>query len=172
VENECDVLRGLEGVPHVERCLGGPNRYPYEDGRVMIALSPVMTPTVSNDITPSLKDVNSGEAQRYAVKNVVETMVGMLAAGVYTIDVQPLFLVETGDVLFIDFTEASRFSRPPSPSEESAMVGFCSEMRVLIPDSLRDEAKDRLIAELDVLRTKEAFLPEKVVDILESVWID
>jgi len=177
VENECNILQSLDNVPHVERCLGRPNPYPYEDGRVMIALAPVVAPSTATDgIASSLKDVNPGRPQRNAAREVVETMIGMLRLGIYTIDVQPLVSVETGEVLFIDFTEARHFSRNSLSSfDESALVGFCSEMSTLIPDSLKNVAADYLRAELKDGTSNnngEMMLPEKVADIVESIWIE
>jgi len=184
VENECSILQNLQKnrVPHVEQCLGRPNNpYPYEDGRVMIALTPVISSSSSSSsnngiistTTSDLTNVKSGQPQSNAVKSVVETMVGMLKVGIYTVDVQPLINTETGDTLFIDFTEAKRFSTPPSAEEESGLVGFCSEMFVLIPDSLKDEAGEYLRAELEKLSNgEEGPMSEKILDILESIWVD
>ena len=159
----------MNRVPHVEQCLGRPdNPYPYEEGRVMIALTPVVSP---NDSTSSLIIVKPGQPQRAAVKSDVETMIGMLRTGIYTLDVQPLMNIETGDTLFIDFTEAKHFSDPPSPTEESALVGFCTEMFALIPDSLRDVAEEYLRRELEIVSNSNTPLPEKILDILESIFI-
>jgi len=173
VENECNILQSLENVPHVERCLGRPNPYPYEDGRVMIAVTPVVTTMTSDDgITSSLNNVKTGAPQRNAVKSVVEAIVGMLNLGIYTLDVQPLISVETGEVLFIDFTEAQHFSIPLTSLDESALVGFCGEVSVLIPDSLKGVAGEYLMAELSSLDRNTTPLPGNVVEILESIWID
>jgi len=178
VENECNILQRLENVPHVEQCLGRPNPYPYEEGRVMIAVSPVISSSTSNNdgITSSVTNVNPGQPQRNAVKHAVETMIGMLNRGIYTLDVQPLISIETGDTLFIDFTEAKHCSYPLSSLDESGLVGFCSEMIALIPDSLSGVAREYLMAELDhglsSGNDNETPLPEKVVDILESMWVD
>mmetsp|Transcript_12138 Transcript_12138/g.23136 ORF Transcript_12138/g.23136 Transcript_12138/m.23136 type:complete len:401 (-) Transcript_12138:211-1413(-) len=187
VENECRTLQNLQKnrVPHVEQCLGRPNNpYPYEDGRVMIALTPVISSSstsssssndgiISTTTTSDLTNVKSGQPRSNAVKSVVETMVGMLRVGIYTVDVQPLINAETGDTLFIDFTEAERFSIPPSAEEESGLVGFCSEMFVLIPDTSKEEAGEYLRAELENLSNgEEGHMSEKVLDILESIWVD
>lgn len=169
VLNECDILHSLEGVPHVERCLGRPLRYPYDgDDRVMIVLSPVVTSRSADRVTSSLKKVVRGEPLERSVRDVVETMVGMLRMGVYTIDVQPLVDAETGNVVFVDFTEAGRFLGDPlSPSDASAIVGFCSEMLALVPDGMRDFASRCLASEL-----RDDPLPGAVVDVLEGVWLD
>ncbi len=169
VEKECEILQSLDSVPHIVRCLGRPNAYPYEDGRVMIALSPIVT----SDMTSSINNLKPGTAQINAVKCTVEAMIGMLQTGVFTIDVQPLIDRHSGEVVFIDFTEANHYSYPITPMDESALVGFCSEMLALIPDSLIEVAeqllKQKLRSSSDELMPP---LPEKVVDILERIWLE
>ncbi len=99
-------------------------------------------------------------------------MVKMLRLGVYTIDVQPLINKETGEVLFIDFTEANRLSIPLTPADESALVGFCGEMFALIPDYLRGLAVEVLKTEMNDLGNDTTQLPDKVIRILESLWLE
>lgn len=123
-------------------------------------------------ITSNLNKVNPGFPQIKSVNSVVRTMVKMLRLGVYTIDVQPLINKETGEVLFIDFTEANRLSIPLTPADESALVGFCGEMFALIPDSLRGLAVEVLKTEMNDLGNDTAQLPEKVIRILESLWLE
>ena len=171
VENECGILKEMEKykVPHVEKCLSrSDNTYPFAEGRVMIALIPVIS---SDGITSSINNVKSGQPQRNAIKSTVETMIGMLKAGIYTLDIQPLMNIETGETTFIDFTEAKQLSS--LSDDESALVGFCSEMFVLIPDSLKAVAEDYLRTELDLLKNSEStLLPENIQDIVESIWLD
>ena len=50
VLKECNILQSLSNVPHVERCLGRPMDYPYEDGRSIIALSPVVMETTADNV--------------------------------------------------------------------------------------------------------------------------
>ena len=172
VENECSILKEMEKykVPHVEKCLSRSNNpYPFAEGRVMIALIPVISS--SDGITSSINNVKSGQPQRNAIKSTVETMIGMLKAGIYTLDIQPLMNIETGETTFIDFTEAKQLSS--LSDDESALVGFCSEMFVLIPDSLKEMAEDYLRTELDLLKNSEStLLPENIQDIVESIWLD
>ena len=172
VENECSILKEMEKykVPHVEKCLSRSNNpYPFAEGRVMIALIPVISS--SDGITSSINNVKSGQPQRNAIKSTVETMIGMLKAGIYTLDIQPLMNIETGETTFIDFTEAKQLSS--LSDDESALVGFCSEMFVLIPDSLKEVAEDYLRTELDLLKNSEStLLPENIQDIVESIWLD
>ena len=169
-------MRDLASVPHLERCVGGPVEYTHEAGRTMIALYPVMAASDrshDDSNTSDLNGVSSGIPQRRSVTSVVETMVKMLHLGAYTIDVQPLVNVETGEVLFIDFTEANRISTPMSSADESSLVDFCGEMLALIPDSLRGLAVEALRTEMYGPNDEHtAELPGKVIDILESVWSD
>lgn len=173
VQRECSILQSLASIPNLERCIGGPIEYPYEDGRTIIALTPVMASNAYDDgITSNLNKVNPGFPQIKSVNSVVRTMVKMLRLGVYTIDVQPLINKETGEVLFIDFTEANRLSIPLTPADESALVGFCGEMFALIPDSLRGLAVEVLKTEMNDLGNDTTQLPEKVIRILESLWLE
>lgn len=174
VEKECKILHRLENVPHVVRCLGQPNAYPHEDGRVMIALSPVVTSDFTLDgITSSVDNLKSGTAKINAVKCIIIAMIGMLQSSVYTIDVQPLIDIESGNVVFIDFTEANLFSYSAiTPMDESAIIGFCTEMSALIPDSLKENAADMLRQELRNLDAMPLPLPEKVVHILGRIWME
>ena len=171
VENECGILKEMEKykVPHVEKCLSRSNTpYPFAEGRVMIALIQVIS---SDGITSSINNVKPGQPQRNAIKSTVETMIGMLKAGIYTLDIKPLMNIETGETTFIDFSEAKQLSS--LSDDESALVGFCSEMFVLIPDSLKAVAEDYLRTELDLLKNSEStLLPENIQDIVESIWLD
>jgi hypothetical protein len=46
-------------------------------------------------------------------------------------------------------------------------------MFVLIPDSLKEVAEDYLRTELGLLKNSEsAPLPENILDIVESIWLD
>ena len=171
VEKECSVLRSLEAanVPHVEQCLGI-NEYPNEEGRVMIALSPVVPS--NGGTTSSLSNVKAGQPQKNAVKSAIETMVGMLSAGIVTVDVQPLIATETGETVFIDFTEARRIGSPMSPLDEASVVGFCAEIIALVPESLREWATEALRVLLDEMKRDGTPLTGQVLDVLESIWTD
>lgn len=175
VEKECTILHGLENIPYVVRCLSGqPNAYPFEDGRVMIATSPVLTSDFTVDgITSSVDNLKSGTAKINAVKCIVVAMIGILQSSVYTIDVQPLIDIESGDVVFIDFTEANYFSYSAiTPKDESAIIGFCTEMLALIPDSMKEDAAEILRQELRNPNAMTLPLPEKVVHVLERIWME
>ncbi len=154
VERECDVLKVLEAgsninrsegnnlspTRNVEKCLGM-ERYGPDPRRVVIALEPV----VDNVRAVSTVAEVDKEKQTIAVEAIVCTMVDMLAANVVTTDVQPLINRETGEVLFIDMTEAQIMSSPDPSFLDLALTGsFCSEMAALIPSpsSLNDAGND------------------------------
>ncbi len=135
----------------------------------MIALSPVVES--SGGITSSIQDVDPGNAQQTAVKNVVETMVGMLRANIVTVDVQPLIEKKTGKVLFIDFTEARRvFKGSDGSFDAPAVVGFCSEMMALIPESLREPAISYLKKCVESLEMEDVVFDDVVTNLLETMW--
>ncbi|KAL3798698.1 hypothetical protein HJC23_004449 [Cyclotella cryptica] len=170
VQNECTLLKSMElhHVPHVERCLGERD-YPYEDGRVMIALQPVLV--ASSGITSSISDV-SLDGQERAVKQVMETMIGMLYANIVTVDVQALISKETGEVLFIDFSEAMEFGFPVTAKDVAAVVGFCNEMMTLVPESLRDVAVEYLKVLLEEMDRNGMSLSKDISNVLESIWME
>lgn len=162
VENECNILQTLESnhVPHTERCLA---QMPYDEHRTMIALKPVVTQRTS-----SITSI-SQTAQDNAIHQVVETTLSMLLANVITVDVQPL-ISDTGEVLFIDFTEAGRVSVPPTPRDLSGVVGFCNEMIALIPEDRRDYAMQYFELYLKDLEKHGFVLQEQVRSIVVSIF--
>ncbi|KAL7503334.1 hypothetical protein ACHAWX_000581 [Stephanocyclus meneghinianus] len=170
VQNECTVLQAMERyhVPHVERCLGA-QAYPYEDGRIMIALQPALASP--SGITSSISNVPP-DRQEKAVKQVMETMAAMLHANIITVDVQTLISEETGEVLFIDFTEAMTLSLPATSKDIVAVVGFCNEIKALVPDSLQDMATHYLKVLLQGMDGNGMTLSSDVYSVLESVWLE
>ena len=96
----------------------------------------------------------------------------MLQLGVYTIDVQPLIDKATGDVVFIDFTEADYFSTIGDKDDTSAIVGFCGEMLTLIPERLKGIAVEILTTEMTNMKENNPPLSQKIIDILESSWLE
>jgi len=161
VQNECEILQTLESynVPHVEQCIA---QTPYLSDRVMIALTPVVT-----DRTSSITNLGP-MAKQNAVREVVETMVGMLLANVITFDVQPLFS-DKGEVLFIDFTEAKHLLSPP---DLIGIVGFCNEMITLIPENDREDAAAYLKLLLRDFEKRGVALQREVSDVVESIWFE
>jgi len=144
VRRECQTLQLLEkrGVSAAERCLGV---YKYEQDnfdRVQILVTPFVDHTVANvsDLPANL--------QPWAVEQIARTLVQMLAAGIVTIDVQPLMDRKTGQVIFVDMTEAQELSGNGGFLEETLKSSFVSEMVALIPEALinvaRQAARDEL----------------------------
>ncbi|GAX27265.1 hypothetical protein FisN_13Lh174 [Fistulifera solaris] len=136
IENECRVLQLLEEkhVTNVERCLG---IQPYvrdvrtDARRVMILLEPVM----KGPIAASLADL-SPHLQSRSVEMILKTMLEILSANVAVTDVQTLVSQETGDILFIDFSEArilSPSTEPLSFMEQALLSNFVQEVSAMIP---------------------------------------
>ena len=136
----------------------------YDQDRTMISLIPVVTGRTSSIVNLDL------DAQQSAIQQVVETMIGMLAANTITVDVQPL-ISDTGDVLFIDFTEAMRLSSPPTAADLTGVVGFCNEMMALIPENGREHALAYLKVVIADFEKKNTFLDDDILDVVRSIWL-
>lgn len=151
VSRECTVLNYMETqhVTGVERCRGQVP-YPLDNRRLMIAMEPV----VDGDSVASISEIDE-RLRPNAVQCIIQTLVQMLSAGVVTTDVQPLISKATGEVLFIDMTEAKVVftSGDVMPFLDLALArSFVSEMIGLIPSDSPDElirvANSQLIQEL------------------------
>jgi hypothetical protein len=148
VRKECRILQVLEEklVSGVEKCYGS---VPYHStttegdgtassGRVIIAMRPVIQGEVVNSISElPAADTKDDDLRAQAVQQVVQTLLQMLAANIVTTDVQPLISKRTGQVLFIDMTEAQQLSSPPTFLELALAGSFISEMTALIPEDSR-----------------------------------
>jgi hypothetical protein len=99
-------------------------------------------------------------------------MAAMLGANIITVDVQTLISEETGEVLFIDFTEAMTLSLPATSKDIVAVVGFCNEIKALVPDSLQDMATHYLKVLLQGMDGNGMTLSSDVYSVLESVWLE
>ena len=175
VGRECSVLKYMETnhVSGVEKCRG---QISYDDRRVMIAMEPVM-----NDSVASISEIDE-RLRPTAVKCVMRTLVQMLGAGVVTTDVQPLISKVTGEVLFIDMTEAKIVftdsngtgSRTISFVDQALASSFVSEMLGLIPANASDElvrvANEQLIHELRKIG-EEMLSEERSADNKEMVHV-
>ena len=158
VEKECAVLKYMETnhVPGVERCRGqGP--YPLDNQRIMIAMEPVM-----DDSVASILEIDE-RLRPTAVRCIIRTLMHMLSEGVVTTDVQPLISKATGEVLFIDMTEAKIVFTDNNDGGKISFVdqalasSFVSEMLGLILADSSDEqligvANKELIHELQIIR--------------------
>ena len=151
VSRECTVLDYMEThhITGVERCRGQVP-YPLDNRRLMIAMEPVM----DGDSVASISEIDE-RLRPKAVQCIIRTLVQMLSSGVVTTDVQPLISKATGEVLFIDMTEAKIVftSGDVIPFVDLALAqSFVSEMIGLIPTDSPDElirvANLQLIQEL------------------------
>ena len=157
VEKECAVLKYMETnhVPGVERCRGQVP-YPLDNRRLMIAMEPVM-----DDSVASISEIDE-RLRPTAVRCIIRTLVHMLSEGVVTTDVQPLISKATGEVLFIDMTEAKIVFADNNDGGKISFVdqaiasSFVSEMLGLILADSSDEligvANKELIHELQTIR--------------------
>lgn len=163
VERECSVLKTLENraVEGVERCLGQA-RYPDDKRRVMIALEPLVEDAVASpmEIEEALRP--------HAVQCIIRTTVQMLAANIVTVDVQPLISKQSGDVVFIDLTEAQELRLPLSFLDVALLSSFCTEMAALIPESLLPVASTALLQELNALQQRGLVLSNEAYDALRG----
>ena len=167
VLQECQTLQYLktQQVTATEQCLATYD-YPYDKDRAMILVEPYV-----KDAVASVIEIDGGSKARInAVQQIIQTLVQMLAANTITIDVQPLINPTTGDVVFIDMTEAQILpNAPPSFKEKAVITAFVSEMAALIPDEYSKEATKALIHQMQILSHQRGIvLPNDIIDILES----
>jgi urease gamma subunit len=166
VARECLTLQRLQDahIQGAERCLG---QFPYgsdDDERIMIVVEPYV-----KDAVASISDLHNTAQQGHAVAQVARTLVQMLAANVVTIDVQPLISQATGDVIFIDMTEAQTLHPPFTFLDTTLMASFTTEMLTLIPEAFQSLATQAVWQEIQRLETDEATtLSTEAMDILSS----
>ena len=97
---------------------------------------------------------NDAKEQREAVRQIAATVVQMLAANIATIDVQPLMDPNTGNVIFIDMTEAQELIPPFSFLDKVLMRSFVAEMVALVPERFVDTASKAVMDEVAVLKSR------------------
>ena len=150
VRKECQILQYLEskGVMHTEQCWTS-LPYPHDgDDRVMIVVAPFVPNAVA-----SVAELASTSLQRTAVEQISQFLVQMLAQHVITIDVQPLISPETGQVTFIDLTEAKILSSSDDDTftDQTLVASFCAEMVALIPEEWATVAAETVRNEIQRL---------------------
>ena len=81
-----------------------------------------------------------------AVTLIIRTLLQMLSENIVTIDVQPLISRDTGQVLFVDFTEATTFDTQSTVdvSNNPTIRNFISEIMLLMPESLHDNIATKI----------------------------
>ena len=152
VERECEVLKYMQESRHrvtgVEICLGR-IPYPNDARRTMIVMEPFM-----DDSVASVSEIREN-LRPYSVRCIVRTLVQMLGAGVVTTDIQPLISRSTGEVVFIDMTEAKIISRsnmePLTFLDMALASSFCSEMLGLVPEEYGSIASEVLVDEVKMM---------------------
>lgn len=178
VVNECRVLQYLEEthVTGIERCLATQS---YRDvngdtsddhRRVMILLEPVM----EGPIAASLSEL-SPQLQRHAIGMILQSMLQILSANVAVTDVQMLISQKTGDVLFIDFSEARAISPSSTGTmsfmEQALLSNFIQEVSAMIPDDQIDFAADIVSQWLKRQKSEGVYLNEHTLALLEGQFL-
>lgn len=147
VAHECQILQQLQDaskrkhgrtISTIETCLGE-LRYKADVSRTMIILQPVFIETQA----VSLQDfLSEPDKMMTSVTLIIRTLIQMLSENIVTIDVQPLISRDTGQILFVDFTEAATIDTQGKITGEDASLirNFINEMMILIPDSVQDTA--------------------------------
>jgi hypothetical protein len=171
VQRECQTLQYLEKnqVGTTELCLGHFVYHPDDSStgqeRTMILVYPYMRDAVS-----SIDEVPTEAERRVAVDQIARTLVQMLMAHVITIDVQPLISKYTGQVLFIDMTEATILPSSPQESysflDQTLVSSFTNEMVALIPEPYWEVAQQSVKEELEQLKQKGVIVPVKIMSVL------
>lgn len=174
VVNECRVLQFLEQkhVTGVERCLG---IQPYTNGdetgcrRVMILLEPVM----DGPIAASLSELPP-RLQSHAIERIMKVMLQILSANVAVTDVQMLISQETGDVLFIDLSEARVLSSSTgtvSFMEQALLSNFVQEVSALIPEDQVDFAANIVSEFLKEQKLAGVLFSEQTLALLQGQFL-
>jgi hypothetical protein len=128
----------------------------------MIVVSPYV-----RDAVASVNELASDDAQAKAVQQISTTLVQMLAHNIVTIDVQPLIAQSSGDVVFIDMTEAQVLQPSSSSFLNQALIGsFTTEMLALIPEKWASLAAQNVRTEVDRLSEQGIALPTPAREIL------
>ena len=180
VQRECQILQRLEqqGIVAVgdvvEQCWG---QFPYPAATSVVGSSPeeqqqrimiVLTPYAGPYSVTSVEDVSDVTAQRAAVQHIATTIVQMLAANTVTVDVQPLIDPSTGQVLFIDLTEAQELQVPYSDMDLVLLRSFVTEMWTLIPERFAKIAASDMVEEITVLESRGIALSHQAKEVLDS----
>ena len=130
MSRECAILRKLQHVPNVVRCI--------EDclisGRQSIVLSPFFSDAKQVTSSSTLTDFMGAERRRIASLLTTATMV--LNTNMAVSDVQVLQKTDAEDLLWIDFTEAKLQSEDMETFNVAAQ-NFVSEVFSMIPISSR-----------------------------------
>lgn len=154
VQQECLILQRLtsKGISeHVEQCLEV-QRYSFDPTRTVAILQPAFL----DDQVSSIADIPNPIHQRRAVRALVETSVRMITqAQVVTTDVQVLISKQSGDLLWIDFTEAIAMQVPPTFADLAVANGMLNEVSAMVPEKLKPFALECILGERKKLDAEE-----------------
>jgi hypothetical protein len=163
VKRECQVLQTLQAkhISGAERCLG---EYPYSSqddddddddkdniNRIMILVEPYLS-----DAVLSIKSLDPRQ-QEVAVRQTARTLVQMVAENTVTLEITPLYSKGTGDVIFVDMTEAVTLKTTTGTTmmDRSLMESFVEGMWEPIPSRWRPTAVQEIDTELSRLRVQD-----------------
>mmetsp|Transcript_36486 Transcript_36486/g.84176 ORF Transcript_36486/g.84176 Transcript_36486/m.84176 type:complete len:344 (+) Transcript_36486:41-1072(+) len=170
-EHERHVLKILNEakVPNVERCVGFgevTTRAGPRQGMVLTPFMPGRNISVKTGCgNPKL--LSSQEEER--MEKFMSTAVQMLEVGVAGVDVQVLQSPTSNDMLWIDFTEAAVLKGGPGgvrvegpsmvcpeynkryKSPKDAVIGFATEVFLMVPPSSHEAAAEALTTQLQEL---------------------
>jgi hypothetical protein len=119
VLKECDVIRRLNdaNVENIEKCIDSCST---EEGSSRILLAPkFVVPSKGGSSDPDdtrqvVRSIRDTKVRTEILEKMTRTVVEMLAAGFASSDIQLLVNAESGEVLFIDFTETRPLTVPPN----------------------------------------------------------
>jgi hypothetical protein len=162
VRKECQIMQVLEKkhIIGVETCLASLD-YPPDSRRAMIVMQPLVDDSVS-----AISDLGT-DLQEVAVKNLMTTMIQMMAADVVTTDVQPL-ISKSGEVILIDLTEAKIMKDPPTFVDLALLGSFLAEVFSLVPENLFDLASKSIVSEVSKLDGLGVRLSNESYEVLRS----
>jgi hypothetical protein len=152
VINECEVLNLLQqesivkhhSISTTENCLGQV-AYEPDPSRTMIALQPFFSDEQVSSVQDLIRDPSLFE---YSITLIIQTMLRMISVNIVTIDIQPLISRTTGQLLFVDFTEATTLRSKEDRNEDRERLltsNFVNEMMNLIPFSQQETIASKIL---------------------------
>lgn len=179
VNNECHILQLMEQqhIPNVEQCWINID-YPFNQQQHRRIL--ILTPVFDEEIVTSITDLSNKSLQQIAIQNIIKTLIFMICNGIVTTDIQPMIGRYTGNILFLDMTEAQQIiiitssssklsTSQPTFVQLALARSFCTEMITLIPDHLTNVATQVLDEQIiPYLKTNEDKISSEIWEILST----
>lgn len=145
ITNECDILQIIESsnIKNVERCICSVKDLSGETRSLLVPAFGTFTP---GKISASFEDITDSNIRSNTALAIMDTIVNLAMIGIVSSDLQYLCNTESGEFIFIDFTEARNLlSSLKSPKDLSNLdileiKSFVSEGINLIPSELQFNA--------------------------------